>query len=152
MATATGSRIVFRKSVPQSMHQEFLTWLDEALTWMRAKYPSTDFETVRHYVFNRGGSRSRYYREGRSGISGPLVMIAWTECMSLYVMRSLGITTRKRLAVPPRVRIVCALIHELTHHHQYEHGLPRGELLTTANELEWMREVVPQIRDKFLSE
>jgi len=151
METTTSS-VVFRKSVPQSMHGEFLDWLSEALAWMRDKHPSTDFDSVQHYIFNRGGLRSRYYRNGRNELEGPVVMIAWTECMSLYVMRSLGITTKKRLAVSPRVRIVSALIHELTHHHQYEHDLPRGEVLTTANQLNWLREVAPHIGEKFLSE
>lgn len=152
MATTTTGGIVFRKSVPRSMHGEFLAWLDEALAWMRDKYPATDFERVRHYIFNRGGYRSRYYRKGRRHLEGPVVMIASRECMSLYVMRSLGITTQKRLAVPGRVQVVTALIHELTHHHQHEHGLPRGEVLTTANELEWLRVSAPTLHQKFLSE
>lgn len=152
MTTATGSDIVFRKSVPNAMHGEVLAWLAEALAWMRYKYPATDFDNVRHYVFNRGGYRARYYRKGRRDLEGPIVMIALTECMSLYVMKSLGITTKKRLAVAPRVRVVSALIHELTHHHQHEQGLPRGEVLTTANELEWLRVAAPTVHEKFLSE
>lgn len=151
-ATATTSAIVFRKSVPTSMHVSFTWWLEESLAWMRLRHPETDFGNVRHYVFNRGGYRSRYYRRGRREMRGPVVMIAWTECLSLYPMRSLGITTQKRIAVSPRVRVVSALIHELTHHHQHEHGLPRGELLTTANELAWLGVEAPRVREKFLCE
>lgn len=152
MTTATGTEIVFRKSVPQSMHGQFLEWLDQAIAWMQTRHPETDFGSVGHYVFNRGGYRSRYYRRGRQAMRGPVVMVAWNECLSLYPMRSLGITTQKRIAVSPRVRVMSALIHELTHHHQYERGLPRGELLTTANELAWLGEEAPHVRAKFMGD
>lgn len=46
------------------------------------------------------------------------------------------------------VCIETGIVHELTHHVQYEKGLPKGELLTTSNELEYLSQYYPDLREK----
>ena len=58
--------------------------------------------------------------------------------------KSLKIKNRK-IYVGHDVQIVCALIHELTHHVQYEKRYRVGnELDTTANELQYLKDFYPE--------
>ena len=55
-------------------------------------------------------------------------------------MKSLGMLQGK-INPGAKLSIQMIIVHELTHHVQYEKGLPPGELLTTANELIYLRQM-----------
>jgi hypothetical protein len=58
---------------------------------------------------------------------------------------------KKRFIVADKkAQIKRALIHELTHHVQFELKLPIGELLTTSNELEYLKEYYPIYYNKIM--
>ena len=46
------------------------------------------------------------------------------------------------------IQMMCALVHELTHHAQYELNTPKGELETTKNELAYLQEFHPETYKK----
>ncbi|NBX97258.1 hypothetical protein EBQ81_00125 [bacterium] len=136
--------ITCRKSVRQELVARIPELLDEAMTWMKAKYPSVDFGKV-EFIFSGSYNRSRYFRNELNPQRGLGKYIAPNACIStrawliLYDMKSLCLKKTK-LFVGSEIQMVCALIHELTHHAQYELGLPTGELETTRNELDYLKE------------
>uniref|UniRef100_UPI002B1D8F0A hypothetical protein n=1 Tax=Pseudomonas oryzihabitans TaxID=47885 RepID=UPI002B1D8F0A len=83
----------------------------------------------------------RYFRNnGNLKYPTPSVCICTRAELILYDKKSLGIK-QTRLFVVSDTQIMCALIHELTHHVQYEKNERKGnELDTTRNELEYLKE------------
>ncbi len=144
-------KITIRQSVRPDLAAKLPMLLDRALVWMAAKYPTIDFHKS-ECIFSAGYSRSRYFRNEVSNgkYLAPNVCISTRATLGLYNKPSLGIK-RQWVFVGSDVQIVCALIHELTHHVQYEMNERKGnELDTTANELEYLKEYHPNFYAKFL--
>ena len=146
--------ITCRKSVNPELVARIPGLLNEAMTWMKAKYPSVDFGKV-EYIFSGSYKCSRYFRNELKNGQGLGKYLAPNACIStrawliLYDMKSLCLKKAK-LFVGSEIQMVCALIHELTHHAQYELGLPTGELETTRNELDYLKEFYPKYHSKMV--
>jgi hypothetical protein len=144
-------QITIRQSVRKELADKIPSLVDAAIKWMANKYPDVDFDKP-SFIFSSGYSRCRYYRnEVKDGkYLAPNVCISTSAKLGLYPMKSLGIKKTKWIFVGSEVNMFCGLIHELTHHVQYEKKLSTGELLTTANELEYLKENHPNYYKKLL--
>ena len=130
--------------------------VDEARSWMAAIYPDVDFYNIylivlRHFGPQRlGASYSARHKD-----------IIVTDCdlafFSFYKMARKAIKGLSHVAVAPnwrdgdsyvglnaegqRKKLMTMLVHELTHHVQYERGFHEGNEVDTAlNELYWLQE------------
>lgn len=132
--------ITIRKSVRKDLTLAIPHLVEKALTWMKSKYPDVNFDNV-EYIFSSSYNRSRYFRNQSGGkYQMPTACISTRAELWLYDKKSLGIK-KTHLFVGCQVQMICALIHELTHHVQYEQGIRIGnELDTTRNELEYLKE------------
>lgn len=130
---------IIRKSVPKDIANKIPQLKQVALSYMREKYPTVNFDNV-GYIFSASYNRSRYFRnDSNITYSLPNVCISTRAKLYLYEKKSLGIK-QTNLFVGSDVQIVCALIHELTHHAQYETEERVGnELDTTRNELDYLK-------------
>ena len=121
---------------------------------MQLKYPTVNFTTT-EFIFSGSYNRSRYFRNELKAGQGVGKYLAPNACIStrawliLYKMKTLCLK-RTKLFVGSEIQMACALIHELTHHAQYELGLPTGELETTRNELEYLKEFHPEYHAKMV--
>jgi hypothetical protein len=142
-------KTIIRKSVRNEIAQAIPELLTNSLCWMKSKYANVNFENV-EYIFSNSYNRSRYFRNANDvKFQTPTICIHTTKILGLYDMKTLKI--KKRFIVGDyKAQIMCALIHELTHHMQYELGLPKGELLTTSNELEYLKEYYPNYYNKMM--
>ena len=134
-------QITIRQSVPKDVSEKIPKLLHTALQWMKSKYPSVNFDKV-EYIFSAGYNRSRYFRNevANGSYLAPNVCICTRATLYLYDKKSLGIKNNM-CRVGYDAQIVSALIHELTHHVQYETNTRKGnELDTTANELEYLKQ------------
>lgn len=146
-------KFTVRKSVPIEVADKLPHLLGVALSWMRNKYPNVNFDNA-EYIFSAGYNRSRYFRNAVpcGSYLAPNVCICTRATLYLYDKKSLGIK-KNVCRVGYDVQIVCALIHELTHHVQYEIGIRIGnELDTTANELEYLKQFYPQYYTKIVKD
>ena len=136
--------ITIRKSVNRDLSNKIPGLLSEALSWMKSRYNDINFSNL-EFIFSAGYSRSRYFRnETNPKYTIPTVCISTGWELWLYEKKSLGIK-KTHLYVGSEVQMVCALIHELTHHVQYEKKERIGnELDTTKNELEYLKEYYPE--------
>jgi hypothetical protein len=147
-------QITVRKSVRPEITERIPALIDEAANWMQLKYPTVDFTTT-EFIFSGSYNRSRYFRnelkagQGLGKYLAPNVCIGTRAWLILYDMKTLCIKKRK-MFVGSEIQMVCALIHELTHHAQYELGLPTGELETTRNELDYLKEFHPEYHAKMV--
>lgn len=142
-------KITIRKSVKAELAARIPALLQQALTWMHAQYPDVNFETA-EYIFSAGYKRSRYFRNNRTEgkYVAPNACICTRAKLMLYDKKSLGIKN-SILVVGSEIQIMCALIHELTHHAQHEKDERKGnELDTTANELKYLKEFHLKIYNK----
>lgn len=126
---------LLRKSINEKLGAKIPKLLENAISIMKSKYPNVSFDNI-DYEFSGTSSRSRYYRNRKKN---HLVSICTRAKLYLYDKKSLKIEQTK-LFVGSEVQIMCAIIHELTHHMQYETKIPKGELETTRNELEYLKE------------
>lgn len=142
-------KTIIRKSVCNEISKAIPELLDTSLCWMKSKYANVNFENV-EYIFSNSFNRSRYFRNANNvKYVAPTICIHTTKILGLYDMKTLNI--KKRFIVgDKKAQIICALIHELTHHVQYELELPKGELLTTSNELEYLKEYYPTYYNKMM--
>lgn len=142
-------KTIIRKSVRNEITQAIPELLTNSLTWMKSKYANVNFENV-EYIFSNSYNRSRYFRNANDvKYSTPTICIHTTKILGLYDIKTLKI--KKRFIVGDyKAQIMCALIHELTHHMQYELELPKGELETTRNELEYLKEYHPSYYNKMM--
>lgn len=126
--------------------------LSKALSFMREKYPDVNFHV--DYIFG-GGSRSRYFRNDNSGnfngkYKTPTVFISCRTRWITYKKASLKVYADFSVGV--ELQILLALIHELTHHAQYELGRLKGsEVETTKNELEYCEKYEPKTYKKLIT-
>lgn len=129
-----------RKSVRSDIADKIPQLVNDALGWMKVKYPEVNFDSV-DFIFSAAYNRSRYFRNEKANAKylSPNACISTRATLMLYEMKSLGIKKNKVFtgSIP---QMMCALIHELTHHAQYEQKRSRGELETTANELQYLKE------------
>lgn len=143
-------RITIRKSVRPQLAEKIPGMVEAAISWLQIKYPAVHFSTV-DFIISGNAKRSRYFRNAvlTSKYIAPTAFIGTRENLGLYNMKSLNIK-RQWLWVGREVQTMCALIHELTHHAQYELNIPRGELETTRNELEYLKQFHPEYHNKMV--
>ncbi len=140
--------IIIRKSVPKYVLKKLEDILLEGLLFMEDAYPEVSFNQVR-VIVTYNASRSRYYRNDYDEHLSPTVLLNIRDNIFIYNMKSLKIKSTFAKA-PFFVSGISSLIHELTHHVQYEKGLPKGELLTTKNELEYLKVFHPDIHKQLI--
>lgn len=143
--------VTIRRSVPKSV-QNIPQLIEDATRWMQQRYPAVNFSNV-EFIFSGGYNRSQYFRNngkyGNAKYLCPTVCICTRPMLYLYNMKTLKIK-QSVLYVGAQTQIMCALIHELTHHMQYETNISRGELATTANELAYLKEYAPKDYEKIM--
>jgi len=138
--------ITIRKSVPSFVKEEIEGSFTKAIEFMKRKYPEVNFDI--DFIFSNTLCRSRYYRNDEKDCKykTPTAQICTRDLLMLYDMKTLNII-RRQLVVNENIQIESAIVHELTHHVQYENKLPIGELLTTSNELEYLKENYYEVWD-----
>lgn len=143
-------KTTIRKSVRPYIESKIPDITNEALGWLKAKYPDVNFENV-DLIFSSGYNRSRYFiNEAKDPkYLTPNACISTRATLMLYDMKSLGIK-KHSIFTGSIIQMVCAIIHELTHHVQYEQKRSRGELETTANELQYLKENHIQFYNKVM--
>ena len=118
--------------------------------FLRQIYNNPNFDNV-EYIFSNGACPSRYYRneipDGK--YINPVIRISNRSELYLYEKKSLGLK-KYALNVGNYVQVICALVHELTHHIQYNEKRSRGELETTKNEVEFLRVFYPDYYKELL--
>lgn len=135
---------IIRKSVRPEIEALIPALMVTALDWMKAKYLDVDFDKC-DFIFSAGYNRSRYFRNELANAKylNPNVCISTRARLMLYDKPSLGVK-KNNIFTGSSVQMVCALIHELTHHVQYERNERKGnETDTTANELEYLQQFHP---------
>lgn len=142
-------KTIIRKSVCNEITKAIPELLDSSLCWMKSKYANVNFENV-DFIFSNSFNTSKYYRNVNNvKYVNPTIALCTTNIIGLYDMKTLKI--KKRFIVADKkAQIKRALIHELTHHVQFELKLPIGELLTTSNELEYLKEYYPTYYNKIM--
>jgi len=135
--------IDFRKNISKFERSTLLPAIDEAKSFLRTIYgDQVNLENV-NYIFNKG-VRSRYYRNEITNelvnckYLLPNVCISVRNDLILYQKKSLKLKNYQ-IKVDLYTQVICALIHELTHHIQYELNAPISELETTKNEVDYLK-------------
>lgn len=141
--------VTIRKAVPQKVKDSVMDSLEKVLVWMQGKYPSVDFTTT-DFIFSNTYSRSRYFRNAENAkYTKPVTCVSTRSALILYNLKSLRLK-KAMLSVDNIIQIESSLVHELTHHAQYETGSRVGsEVETTQNELEYLRTFYPEIYQEF---
>jgi len=147
MTNTENKRVVtIRNSVPRGLVEKIPAMIEEAVSWMQKRYASVDFSTT-EFIFSGTYRRSRYFRnEVECGkYLAPNTCISTRARLYLYDKKSLNIAPKatRGMKVGNEIQMMCALVHELTHHAQYELNTPKGELETTKNELDYLQEAHP---------
>lgn len=127
--------ILIRNSVNIKIRTQIPFLLDFSLAWISEYYPDVNFNNI-DYIFSNGFCRSRYFRNSDNiKYPNPCICIDTRATLILYNKPSLGMK-KSQCFVGSDIQICSALIHELTHHLQYETGQRIGnETDTTKNEL-----------------
>jgi len=150
-AEKTETKLVIRNSVPRGLVENIPALVEKAIGWLQNKYPSVDFTTT-EFIFSGAYKRSRYFRnEVECGkYLAPNTCISTRERLYLYDKKTLNIAKKatRGLKVGNEIQMMCALVHELTHHAQYELNTSKGELETTKNELAYLQEFHPETYKK----
>ena len=143
--------ITIRKSVRPELAKKIPNLCQESINWMQKKYPTVNFDNV-GFIFSASYKRSRYFRNeaGNAKYLLPNVCVTTRATLYLYDKRSLGLK-KTSVYTGSEPQIMCSLIHELTHHAQYEQKIRMGnELDTTANELAYLKEYHPKYYSKLV--
>lgn len=102
--------------------------------------------------WRRGNGRSAFYKRSCRGFEGPHILLrvprgATARWHTYRRVRAKWVTPPRGVELPLEVLMTVVLIHEYTHavQHGICGGAPRkySEVETTANELEYIRQVVP---------
>ena len=144
-------KLTIRNSVRTDLAAKVPGLMATSLDWMKAKYPTVNFDNA-EFIVSSGYNRSRYFPNQLENAKymAPNVCISTSATLRLYDKKSLGIK-KTSVFTGSEIQIVCALIHELTHHVQYETNVRKGnELDTTANELEYLKQFHTSIYNKIL--
>jgi hypothetical protein len=142
--------LTIRKSVKQDIAQQIPSLIESATAWMQYWYPSIDFNV--DYIFSSSYNRSRYFpnRQGDK-YTTPCVCISTRGLLMLYNRPSLGMK-KTSVYTGSTIQMMSSLIHELTHHVQYQTGIRMGnETDTTRNELLYLAEHEPEVYQEFIT-
>ena len=145
--------ITIRKSVLNSAKENIPTMLERALEFLKEKYPDVNFENV-DVIFSGSGCRGRYYRNDvlNAKYKRPQIFVPTQRKDELmYWKPSLGMVREEVSNVGAFDVTTACIIHELTHHMQYEKNLVKGELETTRNELEYYKKYRPDVYELFMN-
>lgn len=111
--------------------------INEAKKFLKKKYPKAKLDDV-DYIFSCSYSRSRYFHNNNNPkYPNPMVCICVRAKLYLYTKKSVGYTA-EGAHIGIRPQMVCALIHELTHHIQRQEKRSASEVETTKNEVEYL--------------
>ena len=88
--------ITIRKSVRQDIVYKIPELVNNALLWMKQKYPNVNFDKV-EYIFSAGYNRSRYFRNevANAKYLAPNACISTRATLMLYDMKSLNLRKNK---------------------------------------------------------
>ena len=135
---------VYPKSCPAYLKTAIDAAIPMASEFLISKYGHI-FDNV-HLVFQRNSTRSRYFpnkiKPHKDYGHDPVATITCRSELLLYERKTLG-KYKRDVNVGHTIQIACAIIHELTHHYQWYNNIRRGELETTANELEFLKQKFP---------
>ena len=136
------------RNIVKFQKDKFPQQVQIAQDFLRTLYSNVDFEGI-NYIFSSNYVRSRYYRnKAKTGkYLKPNVCIKNDGWLWLYKKKSLKLATYD-LHVGNYIQVICSLIHELTHHIQYNENRSRSELETTRNEVEFLRLNYPLLYNK----
>lgn len=147
------NKITIRNSVSLNDRQYLPEIMDRVLSFVKEKYPTVDFGKV-DFIFSGSFSRGRYYRNEHENAKykNPTVQIpTQRENELMYFKPSLGMY-RNQVDNVGRFDVTAScIVHELTHHAQYELGKNHGELETTLNELEYYKKFSPDVYALFMN-
>lgn len=141
-------KIIIRPSA-QRYEQEINQAIEAALGFLTACY-GWHFDNVELY-FSTELKRSTYWpNENNSKFTVPNALIQVETRLSTYSIKTLGVAAHN-LPVGIFIATTCNLIHELTHHVQYNtNRKTKGEMEPTWNELRWLTRHDPEWK-KFLT-
>ena len=154
--------ITIRKNVKSHMRALIPEMIEKTRDWLFLEYcKEEEYFNLNlwkiDFIFSTTLKRSRYFRnDPNEGVfnakyTKPVVQIDMRNMLYLYDMKSLKIKETTRF-VGWRIQTECALIHEMTHHLQYELGRRKGsELETTKNELEYLKKYYPEHYDAMMN-
>lgn len=140
-----------RKSVRNDVREIIPFLIKKVIDWMKIKYPDVNFDNT-DFIFSSNYNRSRYFRNEitNGNYIRPNTCISTRAQLMLYNKKSLKIK-RNEIFVGSKIQMECALVHELTHHVQYEKNERKGnELDTTKNELEYLFAFYPEIYKRIM--
>ena len=127
--------------------------LIEALQYMENKYPKVNFDNF-DLIFKgspkqRGSNYTRRgtYEQGKKVIKKRIINLSIRPMICLYKKSDIG-TYNVYQSVSHHIGGVSALIHEMTHHMQYEINGDVNEIETTFNELEYLENYHPDVYAK----
>lgn len=147
------NKITIRNSVSLYDREYLPEIMERSLTFMKAKYPSVDFNKV-DFIFSGSFSRGRYYRNEKANAkyTNPTVQIpTQRQHEIMYWKPSLGMYRNQVDNVGRYDVTASCIVHELTHHAQYELKKNHGEVETTLNELEYYKEFRPDVYALFMN-
>lgn len=133
--------ITIRKSINKFQARNIENNIQIAERFIENKYNIKINVTDLYYIFSTY-TRSRYFRNPlKSGkYTKPVIQIAVRSKLFLYELKRLNIKNYKINLIDLDVAMICSLIHELTHHAQYELSLKKSELEACKNEIEYLKE------------
>jgi len=143
--------ITFRKNINEFEKK----WLEQSILaaqdYLKKLYDNPNFENL-DYIFSKTYSRSRYFRnEVADGkYKTPTCCIAIRNIIYLYPKESLKLKRYYITGVNTNIAVMCSLIHELTHHIQYNEKRTCSELETTKNEVEYLKAYHPYYYNSLL--
>lgn len=127
--------IIIRNSAAKHK-TEIFNAIERAYGFMCSRY-GYHFDNI-DFIFSTSFCRSRYYRNNEhSKYKRPTVQIAVRHRLYLYERKTLGYSANG-LPIGFELQMACAIVHELTHHMQHEKNRNRGEVETTANEIDFL--------------
>ena len=131
--------ISFRPSVTREMKELLPQMAADAVLWMTQHCPDVDFSSIT-WEATGGHIKSRYFHETKS------VLVCHSGFVGFYrrACRDIKGLKEKIGTYHPSFVTTSIIVHELTHHVQYERNFHKGNETDTAlNELCWMREHRP---------
>ena len=145
-------KITIRKSVLPSAKENIPLIIERALAFLSAKFPTVNFDNV-DLIFSGSGRRGRYFRNEKecAKYNRPTAFIPTQRKDELLYWKPSLLMVRDTVTNVGAFDVATAcLIHELTHHMQYEKNIRRGELETTKNELEYYKQYRPDVYQLFM--
>lgn len=131
--------IYFRASVTKEMREALPKMALEAVLWMMNHYPEVDFSNIT-WEATGGNQCSRYSPKEKR------ILVCHSGYLGFYrrACREIRGLHEKVGIYHPSMVTPAHIVHELTHHVQYERGFHKGnETDTSLNELCWIREHRP---------